>query len=688
MPGFHKKFRRLMNVRLKHLMATGCVLAGVLFLTAGTQAQALFTNPIPPPPANPAEEPIVVAPCATPPHIDGLLDDDPCWKTATHAVGFYRYLGTAPIVEQTEAWICADRNHLYVAFHCIEDHPELIKAQETLRNGDISNDDSVSIMIDSQNTHRSTSEFSVSARGTQTESLEGGTADNITWAGDWQAEVRRVKDGWTAEFAIPWALLRHPRNTHAMAIMLLRKLAREPSQEVWPYMSRDQQQHSILFMTAFTGIAPIDYPTRPILLPYVLGTAGEGYAARYGMDVKYPLSTTMTGVLTLNPDFQDVEQQVTNIAFSYDPIYYNDNRPFFADSSAYLPYSDVFYSRAIGQIDEGAKVAGKQGGTTVDAIATNSSENGGRSDVVTNMTQEIGTLSDVHFAMAQDSQFGVPGTRVFKTEGVYGWQTGQTQYSFTANHMPSWVDNQMTGAKDYAGFSSSPPGGKPSVALDWNDIGPGFTNNIGYVPETNIKGEDYSVMQTNVFDTGKLDGYFAAINGSYYDQHTGGFFRKDINYYGFIDFREGWNLALSITPSSERQQYHDHLNEITLNWAEHTLYAKGGIDETFGQQEDQRYSLLTIYQGLGLTKTVALSGNLSQALLGDSITTEAVLTGTYRLSFERSIGLRAVTLGHDSNLFISFEQKARKGDDIYFLVGNPNSASTQGLITLKIVHPF
>jgi len=677
-----------MNARLLHLIATGCVLAGVLFLATRCYAQALLASAITAPTANPAEEPMVVAPCLAQPRIDGLLDDDPCWKTATHAVGFYRYLGTTPIVEQTEAWVCADRTHLYVAFHCIDDHPDLIKAQETLRNGDLSNDDSVSIMIDSQNTHRNTSVFSVSARGTQAESLEGGTADNITWAGDWQAAVRRVPDGWTAEFAIPWALLRHPRNTHAMAIMLLRKLARETSQEVWPYMSRDQQQHSILYMTTFTGIAPMDYAPRPILLPYVLGTAGEGYAARYGMDVKYPLSTTMTGVLTLNPDFQDVEQQVTNIAFSYDPIYYTDNRPFFADSIAYLPVYDVFYTRSIGQIDEGAKVAGKQGGTTVNGLVTNSHENGGRSDVVANMTQEIGPLSDVHFAFAQDRQFGVPGSRVFKAEGLYGWQTAQTQYGMYVNHMPSWVDNRLSDAKDFMSFFSSPPAGKPGFALQRNDIGPAFTNNIGYVPETNIKGEEWSVMQANWFDTGKLDSYFVAANGAYYDFHTGGFFRKDFDYYAYVDFREGWNVALNIVPASERQQYHDHLNEVTINWAEHSLYAKGGIDASFGQQEDQKYSLLSVYQGLGLSKKVAISASVNRALLGGAVTTEGVVTGTYRLTFERSVGLRAVTLGHDSNLFISFEQKARKGDDIFFLIGNPNSASTQGLITLKVVHPF
>ncbi|MGO8672001.1 MAG: DUF5916 domain-containing protein [Capsulimonadaceae bacterium] len=653
--------------------------------TQGAPVMPVTTSQIPAP-IETVPTQTAVAECQTPPKIDGVLDD-PCWRNATHAVGFYRYLGTTPIVEQTEAWICADSRHLYVAFHCLDDHPEMIKAMETQRNGDVSNDDTVSIYIDSQNTRRGVSTFTVSASGTQVENLEQGTADNITWAGDWKAACRRVPDGWTAEIEIPWALLHYSRNTREMGILLFRKLARETSQEIWPYMSRDQQQHLITFLPSFDGLAPADYRPRPTFLPYVLATGGQGDSGRFGLDVKYPLTTTSTGVLTLNPDFQDVEQQVSSIAFSYDPIYYGDNRPFFAEGSQYLPYQDVFYSRAIGQIDSGLKVDGKQDGTIFNLLGTTSMEDGGRSDVVANATQEFGKLSDLHVAMAQDSEYGVPGTQVLKTEGQYGWQVGQTQYNITANHMPSWLDGRPADAKDYAAFTTRPPGGQPGYYLALNDIGPNFYNNIGAVPELNIKGADWYVQQVNSFDTGTVDNYVVGVYGSYYDYHTGGFFRKDVQLLSDVDFRPGWNVAYSHT-GTERVEYHDHIEEATLNWAEHSLYGKGSVDEQIGWQAGQRYSLLTANQGLGLTRKVALTGTVTQQLLGSQLTTQGVLSGNYRLTFERTIGLRVVTVGHDANVFISFEQKARKGDDIYFLIGNPNSPTTQGLVTLKVVHPF
>ena len=147
---------------------------------------------------------IPVAPCLVPPKIDGRLDDA-CWRTATRGSGFFRLGGASPIdpANQTEAWICADGTHLYVAFHCLDAHPELMHASQTQRDGKISEDDYVGIDIDSQNNHHGLSTFSVTPRGTQSEVLEGGTADNITWAGDWRAATARTKDGWTAETVYP-----------------------------------------------------------------------------------------------------------------------------------------------------------------------------------------------------------------------------------------------------------------------------------------------------------------------------------------------------------------------------------------------------------------------------------------------------------------------------------------------------
>ena len=666
------------------LLATATLSVGGVAYAEGNGLLSTSTIAAPAEVAAPAG--IDVAQCKEPPKIDGDIDDA-CWKTSTKAAGFYRYNGTAAVAQQTEAWLCADSHRLYIAFHCQDSHPEQILTAETLRNGNLYNDDYVGIQIDSQNTRRSTSSFQVSARGTQAESLEGGTADNITWAGDWVAAVKRVADGWTAEIAIPWALMRYPRSTHAMGILLTRKLARETSQECWPYLARDHQNQAVQYLTSFTGLAPADYKPQPIFLPYILGTAGEGYNARYGIDAKYPVTTTMTALATVNPDFQDVAQAIQSINFSYDQRQYPDSRPFFAEGSDFMPYTDVFYSRAIGDIDEGVKVVGNQNGDRIAALATGDHHNGGRSDQVFSIYHDIGKLSDLHVSAAQDQQAGIPSSLAAKFEGQLGWQSGQTQYSVTANHEPTWTAGHQADARDYAGFNMRSPHGEPYASFNWVDTGPNFVNNIGFIPESNIRSASWTVGQYNNFDTGHIWDYGIEFAGEHTDYHTGGFFHDSANIGTWMDWRNGTGVFFDVQVS-RRNLFRDHVNEANYTWNTRSLYTGGSFDYQWGTQADQHYKYVSANQGYALSKTITSSINYNRQYLGSQVTTQTVLSGTYRLTYERSVGLRAVSVDHDTNLFLSFAQKARRGSDIYFLIGDPNSPRTRGLVTLKVVTPF
>jgi hypothetical protein len=321
---------------------------------------------------------LVASSCTKPPKIDGILDDQ-CWKNAGRAQNFARL--TSPVVQQTEAWACADSTHLYIAFHCFDSHMNQIRSAETQRNGNTWVDDSVSVDIDSQDNRKSYSQFTVTPRGTQNENLEGGTADNITWAGDWRAATHLEKNGWTVEISIPFALLRYPKNVHSFGLQLERKLARETSNSYWPERPAKSQTDPIEYFAELTNISPELYRPKPIFLPYTLLTAGEGNSAKFGMDIKYPLSTGFTGLATINPDFATVEQNVTSISFSYTQKYISDQRPFFAEGSGFFPYSDIFYSPSVGNIDEGLKFTGKENGNSVGLLATN--ENGPDHQTVT-----------------------------------------------------------------------------------------------------------------------------------------------------------------------------------------------------------------------------------------------------------------------------------------------------------------
>ena len=636
-----------------------------------------------------------IAICTVPPRIDGRLDD-PCWKTATRSSGFYRLGGTAPIQpgDQTEAWICADATHLYLAFHCLDSRPALIHGSQIQRDGSIGEDDYVSVDIDSQNNQHGYSTFSVTARGTQVENIEGGTADNITWAGDWKAATRRTRNGWTAEMSIPFALLRYPKGTAAFGLNLSRKLAREPSVENWPYLPPDGSNNEALYIHEFTGLHPPIFTPRPIFLPYTLLTGGTGNSGRIGLDIKYPLSTTLTGVATIKPDFQTIEQDVTGINFSYTEKLLTDRRPFFAEGAGYLPYRDLFYSRRIGVLDGGLKVAGKQGANSVGLLATDTTGPNAENAAVLALNHDLGLYSRATLDFVSDIAAGRPSNQVAKLEGLYGWRVGKDHWSLVANHTPSWQGGRQADSKDYYSFSTTALPGHPTFSTDYQDIGPNFVSNLGFVPDVDLKGNSVNVEQFNQFDKGRLRLYDVNVSGNTYQHHTGGFFQKDANGNIYLESREGFNVDFNID-QSQRDQFRDHANQAQFGWGNRTLYQRGNISETVGRQASQPYNFLTLTQGVLVSRPFSLQLNYSRLRLGDSHSTQSILTGNYLLSAERSLGFRIVSqagadqgTGLGTDIYFSFGQHVRSGSDLFLLFGDPNSPTTRGKVTLKIIRPF
>ena len=649
------------------------------------------------PPTPPAwvRQTILLALCTVPPKMDGTLSD-PCWRTATHAAGFFRLGGTAAIApgDQTEAWLCADRTHLYLAFHCLDSRPALIHASQIQRNGSIGEDDFFGVDIDSQNNRHGFSTFRVTARGTQAESIEGGTADNITWAGDWKAAARRTRDGWTGEMSIPFALLRYPKGASAFGIDLFRKLARESSVENWPYLPPDGTNNETLYIHEFTGLHPSFFTPRPIFLPYTLFTGGVGSAGRVGLDIKYPLSTTLTGVAALFPDFQTIEQDVTNINFSYTEKLLTDRRPFFAEGSGFLPYRDLFYSRRIGIFDGGLKVAGKQGDTSIGALATDARGANAQNAAVLAVNHDFDLFSRASLNFVSDIARSQPSNQVAKFEGQYGFRVGPNQWSFVANHAPSWQGGRHLDSKDYFSFYASAVPGHPSLSVDYQDIGASFQSNLGFIPDVDLKGPSVNLEQFNQFDRGRVRLYDVYASVSSYQHHTGGFFQKDASVGAYVESRDGFSLNVNID-QSQREAFRDHANQAQFGWGKRTLYQRGSVGDTVGRQAGQPYNFLTFAQGFLISRPFSMQLNFSRLRLGDTHATQTIVTGNYLLSAERSIGARLVSQsgadqggGVGTNLYFSFGQHVRSGSDLFLLFGDPNSPKTRGKVTLKIIRPF
>src|SRR5258706_14713482 len=104
--------------------------------------------------------------------IDGLLDE-PVWSLAQPATAFLQEQPTegAPASERTEVRVLFDDKNIYFGIRAFDSDAKRINARELVRDADFSNDDTVSIVLDTYHDRRNGFRFVVNPLGTQHDAL-------------------------------------------------------------------------------------------------------------------------------------------------------------------------------------------------------------------------------------------------------------------------------------------------------------------------------------------------------------------------------------------------------------------------------------------------------------------------------------------------------------------------------------
>lgn len=313
-----------------------------------------------------------------PPVIDGRLDDD-AWSLAPVTGGFWVTRQQRWPEEPTEVLVLTDSDALYFAFRVYDSKPDQIRAVETVRDRELGFDDQVFVEIDTYMDHESVSVFSVNALGTQSDSFAGGRARKISWKGDWHAATARTRDGWTVEMAIPYEILNYRPEVEEFAVNFGRYHYRTHQWSRWADVTPQEKMEE---MGRLSGVnAPDRQGDTLTVMPFVLAGTNvvdregalqeELYTA--GADILYTPASNMTGVLSINPDFTQVETQITDIDFSYNEKAVLDPRVFFTEGSDYLGEDPrILYSPRIPDFDAGGKVFGQKGALRFGSFVTSS----------------------------------------------------------------------------------------------------------------------------------------------------------------------------------------------------------------------------------------------------------------------------------------------------------------------------
>lgn len=294
------------------------------------------------------------------PKIDGLLDDE-TWKNVQAVSDFKQNFPNynAEPTQKTEVKIVYDNTAIYIAAMLYDKSPDSIAKQLGNRD-DYLNADNFRVVFDTYNTEQDAFDLSVTASGVQNDSRFSDYLYNAVW----ESSVKLHPEGWSVEIKIPFSALRFPNtSTQTWGLQITRSITRNGEFDQWGLLPRGVP-NPFKYWGYLKGMENIKQPIRLSLTPYITAYTshypanieGESnYSSNItgGMDLKYGLNESFTIDATLLPDFTQVQSDnvVKNLgAFEQQ---FQEQRPFFQESTDLFQKGDLFYSRRIGRRPSG-----------------------------------------------------------------------------------------------------------------------------------------------------------------------------------------------------------------------------------------------------------------------------------------------------------------------------------------------
>jgi len=282
--------------------------------------------------------------------LDGLA-----WAGADSITDFRQREPAAGAVasERTVVKVLRDAAALYVAVRAYDSDVRRVRASELRRDADLSSDDNVQLLIDSFHDRRGAFVFGTNPNGAMWDAqLVGIDNLNQNWNGIWDVVVTRDSTGWTAVFRIPFRALRFHRGEDLrFGFNVRRFIRRKNEQDLWRSWGRAEGLYQLLNEGELTELGALNRVGNVEAYPYVLTRAteaehdsvgvriGDGFlGGKAGLDVKVPVTPTVTADLTASTDFAQVEadQQVINL--SRFPFFFSEKREFFLESSGLFDF--------------------------------------------------------------------------------------------------------------------------------------------------------------------------------------------------------------------------------------------------------------------------------------------------------------------------------------------------------------
>ncbi len=390
--------------------------------------------------------------------IDGVLDDA-AWRDAAQIK-----LDTEtnpgeniPARVETIVYLVEDGENLYIGFDARDPDPSAIRAY--LRDRDSAyEDDFVGFVVDTYNDGRRAFEFFANPLGVQMDLTKDDVNknENDSWDAIWDSAGQINEEGYVVEMQIPLSQLRFPA-TDGLQVWGIDLLRMYPRQQRYRLSNNPQDRNINCYLCQLSTLqglkdakpgrdleivptltgSKMDTTENPGVDPMVSGDAD----VEAGVSIRWGITPDLTANLTINPDFSQVEADVSQLDVNNRfALFFPEARPFFLEGADYFvtPLQAVF-TRTVADPTVGAKLTGKRGNNTFGVFAAQ--------DEITNLLfpgpfgSDATTLDEEYTSFVGRYSRGFAGTS--SIGGVVTIRDGDNYHNYVAGVDGTWRINDQ-----------------------------------------------------------------------------------------------------------------------------------------------------------------------------------------------------------------------------------------------------
>lgn len=386
------------------------------------------------------------------PAIDGHLE--PLWETGR---AFEQFVQVDPdIVREpsvrTEVYLLYDSDYVYLAARMYQPRAT-IRATQGRRDADVVLEgDTIAFLLDPLVNGNFAYVFAVNpANGIADGRLVDGSALDTSWDGSFTSATRIEDDSWSVEIEIPVTSISYQNREEQDWGVLVERIFAQEQRTFLNHLGSENRPYQIARFPRVSGLRGLGGGNSWSVVPYVFGTraeprtgGGSHSESKAGVDLRLRPVSSMTLLLTANPDYAQIESDREIINISDVPESYEEKRPFFTESSDLYPGLAV-NTRNIQDIRFGLKLR----------------------QVLRRVKYDATLVEDGDGARWMLGDFRWTDNEKFYVDLIGGLKDaeGSHDYNVTANLRRWWFDRRLV-AYTWFGTINSPDGG----ANEWESV--------------------------------------------------------------------------------------------------------------------------------------------------------------------------------------------------------------------------